>query len=106
MKSEEEIIKITNAENENIKIIYSQSVVDDLQTKIKRLKKENEELLNIANNGGALLIAEKVKTNKYKQALEEIREIAKHWLNNDWSCYHCRNNMDEKLKEIIKLMRF
>lgn len=41
----------------------------------------------------------------YKQALEEIREIAKHWLNNDWSCYHCRSNMDEKLKEIIKLTR-
>ena len=42
---------------------------------LQRLKKENTELLNIANNGGALLIAEKDKTNKYKQALEEIREI-------------------------------
>lgn len=44
---------------------------------LQRLKEKNTELLNIANNGGALLIAEKDKTNNYKQALEEIKEIVK-----------------------------
>lgn len=49
---------------------------------IQRLQKENEELkeknkglLNLCNNGGALLVTESAKTKKYKQALENIKQF-------------------------------
>lgn len=35
---------------------------------------EKKELLNLSNNGGALLVAESAKNKKYKQVLEEIRK--------------------------------
>lgn len=86
--------------------LYEKNV--QLQKENEELKAENEQLKK------PCLIMPKVKQlavpiEKYEKlykALEEIREIAKYWLNNDWSCYHCRSNMDEKLKEIIKLTRF
>ena len=107
MKSEEEIKTITNAVNENIQIMYSQSVIDDFQAEIKQLKKENEELkeerLEIARlfdktcrcddlkednakcqyfNEDCISIRHCMKKfrslkDNYKQALEKIREIAK-----------------------------
>ena len=59
---------------------------------IDRLKQENEELKKrqITKNG---FICDCEKNAKYKQALEEIRNIAEHWLKNDWSCYYCRRNI-------------
>lgn len=40
--------------------------------------------------------------DKYKQTLQEIKEIAEAWRNNEWSCYLCRKNMDKKLDEILQ----
>lgn len=37
---------------------------------------------------------------QYKQALEEIRANIQNWINSPWSCFNCRNNMDERLTEI------
>lgn len=41
------------------------------------------------------------ENRKLEYALQEIREITRKWLNNDWSCFHCRSNMDDKLQDII-----
>ena len=38
---------------------------------------------------------------KYSQCLKEIKEIAEEWLHTPWFCFNCRNNMDDKLKEIL-----
>ena len=43
--------------------------------------------------------------DKYKQALDEINSIVKHWYENEWSCYQCRINMDRQLKKILGLIR-
>ena len=76
----EQIIKTLypNADDDTLfDIAFNCSFIEDTQ-KLKQeneeLKEKNSELLNLANNGGALLIAEKAKTDKYKQALEEIRK--------------------------------
>ena len=82
---------------------------------LKRLQEENEELKTENEQlKKPCLVMPKVNQlavpieeyEKLHKALKEIRGIAEHWLKNDWSCYYCRSNMDEKLKEIIKLTRF
>lgn len=40
------------------------------------------------------------KADTYRSALEEIRENIQNWINSPWSCFNCRNNMDERLTEI------
>lgn len=45
-----------------------------------------------------------IRNKRYKQTLQEIREIVEEWINNDWSCFHCRSNMDEKLQDILDLI--
>ena len=64
--------KITNISTGEEEKYYTQNELDLVCIQCKkelencRLKKDYEELLKTANNGGALLIAEKNKTNKYK----------------------------------------
>jgi len=72
--------KITNISTGEEEKYYTQDELNSVciqcnrELENYRLKKENEEFLKIANTGGALLVAEKAKLEKYKQALEEIRE--------------------------------
>jgi chromosome segregation ATPase len=40
------------------------------------------------------------KAENYRLALEKIRENIQNWINSPWSCFNCRNNMDERLTEI------
>lgn len=74
----------------------------------ERLKKE------LKNNSDVLIhemglkdeyqsdyVFEKLERQEYRQALQEIRDITREWLNNDWSCFHCRSNMDDKLRDIL-----
>ena len=97
-----EILEKLQKENDELKAGFNElyNNAEQLANKYNKYggNKENElvEIINKATD----------ERNKYKQALEEIREIAEQWLKNDWSCYRCRSNMDEKLKEIIKLTRF
>ncbi len=46
-----------------------------LQEENKELKEKNKGLLNLCNNGGALLATESAKTKKYKQALENMKQF-------------------------------
>lgn len=40
-----------------------------------------------------------------REKLEKIEKICKEWLNTSWSCFNCRNNMDEKLEDILNIIR-
>ena len=67
----------------------------------ERLEQENKELKETL----ARLNEERInhfnyKEEKYRQALEEIRANVQNWINSPWSCFNCRNNMDERLTEI------
>lgn len=63
-------------ENEGLKSLNDFNVqkIEVLQEESEKLKEKNKELLNLSNNGGALLVAESTKNKKYKQALEQIRK--------------------------------
>lgn len=45
-----------------------------------------------------------LQNDKYRKALEEIKEIVKDWYKNEWSCYMCRKNMDKKLEDILDII--
>lgn len=68
----------------------------------RELEQENNLLKQTLKDKNFVAIVEENK--KLLQTLQEIKEIAKEWMNNDWSCFHCRSNMDEKLKEILDLI--
>ena len=45
-----------------------------------------------------------VKSDRYRKAIDEIKEIVKDWYKNEWSCYMCRKNMDKKLEDILDII--
>ena len=45
------------------------------------------------------------ENKKLKEKLEEIKGIVLQWYENEWSCYHCRIEMDKKLKKILRILR-
>lgn len=79
LQEENEELKtyIQKMDKPEIKTIDSEIALKniELQKENEELKEKNTELLNLANNGGALLVTESAKTKKYKQALEEINLI-------------------------------
>lgn len=64
----------------NNDVYYSQNAVDELQNNIKRLQEENEKLRQDWRLDCLKCEYKNTKADvdKYKQALEEIREIAKY----------------------------
>ncbi len=107
---DEEIIR----ENVELKALISQrdeSVTAQTEI-ILELKAENERLKEEINKLGkkhedycnTMYWQMKEQMDKYYQTLQEIKAIVEEWINNDWSCFHCRSNMDEKLKEILDLI--
>ncbi len=70
-----------------------------LQEENEELEKKNKELLNLANNGGALLVAESTKNKKYKQALEEIREKAQKHIKAEKICF--ANEIIDLIDEVL-----
>lgn len=86
--------ELKRLEQENERLKEEVKIKDNISEKFRR---EALSWANIANE------YQKDKT-KLKQTLQEIKEIADEWMNNDWSCFHCRSNMDEKLKEILDLI--
>ena len=77
----------------------------NLQAENERLKEELENLDRLQKLDHSYVIRYRnllsKYVDKYKQTLQEIREIAREWLYNDWSCFHCRSNMDDKLQDIL-----
>jgi len=103
---------ITNIKGEE-EVYYTQNELDLVCIQCKkelencRLKKDYEELLKTANNGGALLIAEKNKKNNYRQALEEIKHIAEvsdsaPCLKYDCNCEHCKDECTNNGKHCME----
>ena len=45
------------------------------------------------------------RIKKLKEKLQEITNIVLPWYENEWSCYHCRIEMDKKLKKILQIVR-
>ena len=86
--------RISELEQENDKLKEEVETRDNL---VEHFRKEAINWAKISNDC--------IKDiENYKQTLQEIKTIAEEWINNDWSCFHCRTNMDEKLKEILDLI--
>ena len=84
-------------------------IIDVNNAKIGQLEKENERLKHSEKDLSRIcqgfkrdIETEKSSKIKYYQTLQEIKEIAENWRNNDWSCFKCRSNMDERLNEILQ----
>lgn len=86
-------------------MIGSGETLEKLQQENEELKKKNTELLNLANNGGALLVAESAKNKKYKQALEEIKTYINQECENKQCPQTCANcfigNVLIKVNEVL-----
>ena len=80
--------------------IYS-SQIEELEESLQHAKTENKELSESIKRLKNMAKAAALGREKYRQTLQEIRDIAREWLNNDWSCFHCRSNMDDKLQNIL-----
>lgn len=117
------IILELKAENEKLKFKLdtveadyeaSEIEIEDLKNKLNLLTTANNHLLELDKYRQKELEtkAEATKANihnlallsKANKTLQEIKEIVEEWINNDWSCFHCRSNMDEKLQEILDLI--
>ena len=67
---------------------------------LQRVKAENEKLKTERNRFKKKYRKNRLDKQKYRHILEEIKENIQNWINSPWSCFNCRNNMDERLTEI------
>lgn len=101
--------KITNISTGEEEKYYTQDELNSVciqcnrELENYRLKKENEEFLKIANTGGALLVAEKAKLERHKQALEEIRNLANEECDKECGFHWCKGAFDETTCVIYKI---
>lgn len=65
---------------------------------LKQLKNEN----STANN---LTGAQETQININERIFDEMKTILHKWYVNDWSCYNCRKNMDDKLEQLLNLIK-
>ena len=84
--------------------------IKDYRKEKEKLKEENAELKQkyerlITNSRLECLNCEYKYATEYKSALEEIKGNIQDWLNSPWFCFNCRNNMDERLTEILNKIR-
>lgn len=83
-----------------------------LEEKEQECQKLKEEIWSLSNKSKEIQYQDLCFSCKHKNTLDEkglvlqqIFSIVKDWYENEWSCYKCRINMDNKLKQIMTLVK-